>query len=78
MGINCNGFGIKLVKIAQEFDLATWLVTGSGLQHPWKTMWGAHEEVQQSVCFASHLRLGQPARYTDQQDFKCDFYTLHP
>ena len=29
VGFNCNMFSIKLVKIAQEVDLATWLATGS-------------------------------------------------
>ena len=29
------------------------------------------------MCFASHSQLDQPARYTDQLDFKCDFPTFH-
>ena len=27
MRLNCNEFSIKLVKIAEEVDLATWLAT---------------------------------------------------
>ena len=29
MGFNCNEFSIKLVKIAEEVDLATWLVAAA-------------------------------------------------
>ena len=29
MGFICNGFSIKLVKFAQEIDLATWLASGA-------------------------------------------------
>ena len=29
MGFYCNGFSTKLVKIAQEVDLATWLTSGA-------------------------------------------------
>ena len=44
MGFNCNRFSIKLVKIAQDIDLATWLMIGLGLstheraceKHMWK------------------------------------------
>ena len=68
-------------KLLKTIDLVTWLPTGSRLHHPRKAMWKTHEKVQQSMCFASHSRLGQPtrwpARYTDQLDFKCDiFYSL--
>ena len=61
-------------NLLKKIDFAT----GSRLQHLQKAMWGAHEEVQQSVCFMSHSRLGQPARYTDQLDFKCDISSSLP
>ena len=39
MGFICIGFSIKLVKIAQEVDLRTWLVSGA-----------THENYMRSTC----------------------------
>ena len=62
------GLVLSWWSLLKKIDFAA----GSGLQHLQKAMWGAYKEVQQSICFISHSRLGQPARYTDQLDFKCD------
>ena len=46
MGFNCNEFSIKLVKIAQKVDLATWLASGATCEgHMRSTCWKLKSEV---------------------------------
>ena len=46
MGFNCNEFSIKLVKIAEEVDLATWLASGV-----------THEGHMRSTCWKLKIQV---------------------
>ena len=50
MGFICNEFSIKLVKIAQEVDLATWLTSGvTNESHMRSTCWKLKSQVSGSI-----------------------------
>ena len=76
VGFYCIRFKIKLVKIAQEIDLVTWFASGATREgHMRSTCWKLKS---QWVSWLISQLTRWPAKCTDNWDFKCDSYTLHP
>jgi len=78
-GFICNGFSIKLVKISQKVDLATWLASDTTSKGHMKS---TCQKLKSQCVLWLISWLGQLMRWlakcTDCWDFKCNSYTLHP
>ena len=62
MGFNCNGFSIKLVKIAQDSEIRYLFAINSRVDNSWKVTWEAHVGIWTVFCqivFRKSLTLGQ-------------------
>ena len=85
MGFICNGFSSKLVKIAQDSEVRNLLTTSSQMDNLQRATWGAHAGSWRVKCQRwisrvtrdlANSRVTREILYLD--DFKCDYYTLHP
>ena len=50
MGFNCNGFSIKLVKIAQDSEIRYLFAIDSRVDNSWKVTWEAHVGIWTVFC----------------------------
>ena len=50
MGFNCNGFSIKLVKIAQDSEIRYLFAINSRVDNLWKVTWEAHVGIWTVFC----------------------------